>query len=345
MRLFSIVICIALVTLVTSPNAQQSAPEIPVVAPPQSDAPSVPMGDIAAERMPLAGQAASPATSQATQSESSTRIALETALTKLVEKLNGEEKKAEKSLAEAILEFLGKLAALVATILGCFVTYKGLRKIPVVRDNSGILILGCGAVVVLGLFYLLSGLVSPVLYAVVAILILLIALVLAAAHLMKFIDEKYPDVKDAILSNFTEGTPGESFRRAGRNRLRALHEWLSCLSWCQKEWREPELELNGTLAEGFVRSVFKLLPNDAAAPSWRNLDDQLLMPIMTRVTFLGENNKAAELVNIQAGLVVIKEGDNVRFARFDNEGYAVLLTSLTSKTAGYIQYQYRSAES
>ena len=67
----------------------------------------------------------------------------------------------------------------------------------------------------------------------------MIALVLAAAHLIKFIDEKYPDVKDSIIDYFSESSTEASLRRTTRNNVRHMRAWLSSLSFVQQLSGEP----------------------------------------------------------------------------------------------------------
>jgi len=344
-------VCVALIALTIPSHAQEQssastksagAAQTPIGVPAAKQAPataSAPKQDIASQTNPLAGSPAQSIANQPLQPEVSAQIELEKELTKLATKLNSslEPKKDDKITLNIFVDFLTKLVTLVATILGCFVTYKGLIKIPAVRSNSEILIFGLGAVVVLVLFYLLSGLVTSVLYVLVAILILLIALVLAAAHFIKFIDEKYPDVKDSIIAHFTESSADASLKRNARNNLRMIRDWLSSLSFTQQIHGEPQLELIGAFAEGYKRSVFTLSPNDVVAPFWKNVDDRLLVPVMISVTFYDEDNNVAELVNIQPGLVVVREGDSFKYVRFDNSGFRLLGVSLMEKHQEWIK--------
>jgi hypothetical protein len=314
----------------------QSAGEQKAGAPPsskQEPATVTPKQESSAQTKPAAVQPSLPAASQPVQTESAAQVELEKELTKLATTLNTTlgSKKEEKKTVDSIVDFLSKLAALVATILGSFVTYKGLRKIPAVRDNSEILILALGAVIVLVLFYLLSGLVTSVLYVLVAILVLLIALVLATAHLIKFIDEKYPDVKDSIIAHFSESSSEASLRRTARDNVRGMCNWLLSLSFIQQINGEPEMELIGAIAEGYKKSLFKIHPDGAVAPFWKNVDDRLLVPVMISVTFHADGESVAELVNIQPGLVVIKVGDKFKYAAFDNKGFQLMAASLLQK--------------
>jgi hypothetical protein len=285
-------------------NSPAAKEEPATVSPKQGPAP---------QTNPVAAQPSLQSASQPVQVEPASQVELEKELTKLAVTLNGAlaTKKEERKPVDSLVDLLSKLATLVATILGCFVTYKGLRKIPSVRDNSEILILALGAAVVLVLFYLLSGLVTSVLYVLVAILILLIALVLAAAHLIKFIDERYPEVKDSIIAYFSESSTEVSLRHTARDNVRRMRDWLSSLSFNQQINGEPEMELIGAFAQGYEKSIFKIHPDGAVAPSWKNIDDRMLVPIMTSVTFRGADESCAELVNVQPGLVVIKVGNEV----------------------------------
>jgi hypothetical protein len=287
----------------------------------------------AQQTIPLTGPPAPLTIKQPLPPDAAAKVDLERSLTKLADKLNNslELKKDEKNIPDTIIDLLIKIATLVATVLGCVVSYVGLRKIPAVRNNSGVLIAALGAIVVLVLFYLLSGIVTSVLYVIVAILILLTALALAAAHLMQFIDEKYPEVKELLITYFSVPSTEASLRHIARDNVRGMLDWLSRLSFIQQINGEPRLELIGTLAEGFERSVFELRPNASIAPFWKNIDDRLLMPVMASVTFYDKDNNAAELVNIQPGLLVLKESGGLKYARFYDKGFSLLMASLLEK--------------
>jgi hypothetical protein len=314
-----------------STGSEQKAGNPPVAK--QEPTTVTPKQESALQTKPAAAQSSPPATGHSVQPEPAPQVELEKELTKLAAKLNETlgAKKEEKKTLDSVVDFLTKLAALVATILGCFVTYKGLRKIPAVRDNSEILLLALGAVVVLVLFYLLSGLVTSVLYVLVAILILLIALVLAAAHLIKFIDEKYPDVRDSLIAYFSESSTEASLKRTTRDNIRRMRDWLSTLAFMLQINGEQEIELIGAFVEGYEKSLFKIHPDSAVAPFWKNVDDRLLVPVMTSVTLCVGDESRAELVNIQSGIVVIKVGDGFKYARFDYKGFELMSASLLQK--------------
>jgi len=271
-----------------------------------------------------------PASVNGQQPNPSVHADLERELTKLAAKVNVllEPKKEDTKLAETFMDFLSKLVTLAATILGCFVSYKGLKKIPVVKDNSEIVILSLSAVVLLVLFYLLSGLVTSVLYVLIAIIILSIALVLAAAHLLKFIDDKYPEVKDSIIAHF-EGTKTDaSVRRMARDNVRRMEDWLSSLVFIQQIKGEKQLELAGSFVEGFDRSLFQIHPDKGIAAHWKNLDDRMLVPVMASVTIYLKDELRGEVVNIQPGMVVITVSGEVQYKRFSNEGFTLMGESL-----------------
>jgi len=251
------------------------------------------------------------------------------ALTKLVEKKSEPEK-----LGTTIFDLLGKLGALVVTILAGYGSYKASRKIPWFKENREFVATVVTAVSVVVLFYLLSGIVTSVLYVLVAILVLLIALVLAGAHLLKFIDDKYPDVRDSVLSSFAESSGTKSARKLVRDNIRNVGDWLSGLVFIQSLNGEDELVLEGSFAEGFDTSVFQLHPAERVTAHWQNIDDTMLIPIGTTLRLRDSaSREEAEVINIQMGMIVVRIGDALRFKKFNVDGFQSLGAALIQHQA------------
>ena len=211
---------------------------------------------------------------------------LEKELTKLVSSLNGyvtlKSKPTKRDIKTDIMDFLTKLVALIGAILGCFVTYKGLKKVPVINNDKEILATLMGVVALAVIFYFLSGLVTSAVYIIIALIILAIALVLAAAHFLKFIDDKYPDIKDSIIEYFTASSMHRNIRKTVRNNVRLMEDWLSNIVFVQIIGGETELQLDGSVVEGYDRSKFTVEPYEKIASHWRNIDDRMLVPIKAR---------------------------------------------------------------
>jgi hypothetical protein len=253
---------------------------------------------------------------------------LSQALTKFVES-----KSQSQRLSKTILDFLSKLVALIATILGCFVSYKAITHVSFFKEHKGIIRTILSVVVFCVLFYLLSGLVTSVLYIVIAIIILLICLVLAAAHVISFIDEKYPEVKEEIIAYFT-GKKEKPIRKVVRENISNMESWLSNLVFIQMLGGEVKLELVGSFVEGYDFSFFEIEPDEKIDSHWKNIDDRILIPVKASLKVKNtENNETAEVINVQAGLVVIKKDESIEYKKFDYKGYQILGASLVQEQA------------
>jgi hypothetical protein len=262
---------------------------------------------------------------------------LERELVNLAATLNARLRQPEKkSLSESFLDFLAKLAALIATIIGCIVSYKGLKKVPAFNDNKEVIALILGTIVLAVVFYCLSGLVTSVLYVLIAILVLLIALTLGVAHLLKFIDEKYPDAKDGIISFFSGSPEGKSVRRLARENISAMQSWLENIVFFQKLTGKMSLELAGSFVAGYDMSHFEIQPDDSLVPHWKNVDGRMLVPVKVRLTvFNSEDKSIAEVVNVQTGVVVVRSQESLHFKEFDYNGQKLVLASFVQSGAEY----------
>ena len=266
-----------------------------------------------------------PQTSQDNErKETAARTELESELTEVAKSVNAQlhAKTPSKSSTDTLLDFLSKLAGLIVTLLGAFVTFKGLKKVPVVKDNQGIVVVGLGVVVLAVLFYFLSGLVTSVLYVLVAILVLLIALLLAGAHVLKFIDDEYPDVKDSIIAFFDGSSQQKSGRKLSRDIIRQLEQWLATVVFLQQINAETRLVLVGSFVGGYDVSVFEIHPDQNTFAHWKNLEDRMIVPITAALTVVkSEDKSSAEVVNIQPGLVVVRKSDGIEYVAFDHDGF------------------------
>jgi uncharacterized membrane protein len=251
-------------------------------------------------------------------------IGLTRALTKFVE-----EKSEPENASTKVVDFLTKLGVLVATIIGCYVSYAGIRKIPWFAEHREFVVTAFTAIFLLVLFYLLSGLVTSVLYVLVAILILLISLFLAAAHLLKFIDEKYPDVRDNILAHFSESSSSRSAQKLVRDNVRNMFEWLSNIVFMQRVNGDTLLTLVGSFVDGFDTSIFEIEADDRVLSHWEIINDKMLIPVKMNLRVIDSSTGTdAQIVNIQLGLVVVKMNNKLQFKKFSNAGFQVLGAAL-----------------
>ena len=255
------------------------------------------------------------------------------ALTKLVEKKSEPEK-----LSTTLLELLEKLGALIGTLIACYASYKASKEIPWFKENKEFIGTVAAAVALVVLFYLLSGIVTSVLYVFVAILILLVALVISAAHLLSFIDTRYPDVRDSILSRFSDSPQQKPLKKIVRDNAKNLYDFLVNIAFAQSVAGEPELTLHGSLAEGFDKSTFRFTPSENIASSWQIIDDRLLVPVGMSITLCrDDNSEEAVIVNIQLGLVVVRIGDKLELRKFNHEGFKRL-------GAAFVQHQMKKLQ-
>ena len=257
-------------------------------------------------------------------------VDLAKALTKLAEKRAEPEK-----ITTTIFGLLGKLGALVGTLIAAYGSYKASKKIPWFKENREFVATVVTSVSVVVLFYLLSGIITSVLYVVIAVLVLLIALALAGAHLLQFIDEKYPDVRDSILHSFAESTTSKSTRKLVRDNTRNVCDWLSNIVLVQSLNGDYELVLIGSFVEGFDASTFQLHPAERTTAHWQIIDDRMLVPVGTTLRLKNAvNGNEAEVVNIQMGMVVVRVGEGLCFQRFDADGFKILGAALLQHQAG-----------
>jgi amino acid transporter len=123
------------------------------------------------------------------------------------------DKQAEQgSVSIKFLDFLAALAGAVGAILALVCSIIALRKrawfeklVPIIMSIIFAITL---ATVLLVFFYLFSGVVIALLNVLIALSILLIVGLIAAVHLLTFIDE-HPKLKRAILGDFAE-SPGDT---------------------------------------------------------------------------------------------------------------------------------------
>lgn len=260
-------------------------------------------------------------------------IGLTQALTKFVKKKSDPE-----DVPTKVLDFLSKLWILIATILGCYISYKGISKVPWFKQHQELIVTVITATFLLVLFYLLSSLVTSVLYVIIAILILLISLLLAAAHLIKFIDEKYPDVRDRILAHFSESSDGKSAQKLVRKNVRSMYDWLSSIVFMQRVNGDIQLKLNGSFVEGFDTSIFEIEADDRVLSHWEIIGDKMLIPVKVNLRLIDSSTGVeAQVVNIQLGLVVVRLDNQLQFKKFSNDGFQLLGAELLQAYAKNIK--------
>ena len=167
-------------------------------------------------RAPASNRAETPSPAQAPSQQQTQTISpslqeslvgLTDAVKKLVDKQAEQE-----STPIKFFDFFTALAGTIGALVVLCGTLIALRKRSWFEKNKLIITLTFFAIVfgivLLVSLYLLSGLVIAMLYGVIAIIILFVALLIAAAHLLTFIDEKYPELKREILKLFPESPGG-----------------------------------------------------------------------------------------------------------------------------------------
>lgn len=288
------------------PNKEKSAPAAATASPSASPSPSQPPSP--PKTVPLSQKLEQPL------------LELTDALTKFVKKQSEPE-----NVATTILDFLIKLVALIAAIVGCYISYKGIKKIPWFKEHQDILVTILTVILLIVSSYLLSGLVTSVLYVLIAILILLIALLVAGAHLMEFIDAKYPDVRDDIVARFSESSTSKSADKLVRGNVRNIFDWLSNIVFVQGVNGNTQLKLTGSFVDGFDTSIFEIEADDRVLSHWENFSDRMLIPVKVNLRLVdSRNGQEAQLVNIQIGLVVVRLNNELQFKKFSNEGFQQL---------------------
>jgi len=229
-----------------------------------------------------------------------------------------------------LLDFLTKLAGLIATLVGLYVTYKGLMQLSFFEKYKKEISFIISISVVLIIFYLLSNVLTSVLYIIIAILVLLISLVIASAFLIKFIDESYPEIKENIIEFFTNKSINYSLQKSSRKNIQLLESWLLNLILAQKAHGTVILELEGSFVGGYNKTSFELIADENIEPSWKNINNTMLIPIKLIVTVTNtETNESGTILNIQNGMIVINDNDNVIFKKLNIDGYQILGKSLS----------------
>lgn len=229
-----------------------------------------------------------------------------------------------------ILDFLTKLATLIATLVGIYVTYKGLMQLSFFEKYKKEISFLISISVILVILYLLSNVLTSILYIIIAILVLLIALVIASAFLIKFIDDSYPEIKENIIEFFSKGSVNTSLRKSSRKNIKLLEEWLINLTMIQKFHGSTKLQLEGSFIHGYNQTIFEIIADESLQPHWKNINNSMLIPIKIKVTIIDTaTNKNSTIVNIQDGMIVINDNSNIEFKKLDISGYQTIGQSLT----------------
>jgi len=302
-------------------SALSAASSAAPTAPPVSSSP--PPSEAATQRSTLGG---SPVGS-AVQSSPSVFIippGLEQPISDLAKALTrlADKKAAPEKLTTTVGELLSKLGALITAIVTGWGAYKASKKIPWFKEHRELIVTVVGAIFLVVLFYVLSGIVTSVLTVIVAILVLLVALVVASAHLLSFIDEKYPDARDGVLSWFSESTTSKSAQKLVRDNTRLMCDFLENLLFNMRTTGESELVLSGSLTEDFDTSVFRLVPSERLISHWQIIDDKIIVPVGTSLHLKNTDSGAmGEVVNVQMGMVVVRINDSLCFKKFSLDGF------------------------
>ena len=232
-------------------------------------------------------------------------------------------------LYEKLLTLLGSIATIIATLLGAYISYIGLSQIPFFEKNKGLIAGILGSIVFLVGLYVISGVIVSVVYVFVAILVLILAIIVFGAQLISVIDEKYPEVKTKILNSVVGSGHETPLKSLSRKNIDSLESWLSNMVFIQQIGGDTTLELVGSLVEGFTATRFTVSPDAKISSHWKNVDDRMLVPVAAKLeVFNTETERSAEVLNFQTGLVVIREGDETKFERFNVEGFSILGTAL-----------------
>ncbi|MEW8626589.1 MAG: YrzE family protein [Candidatus Thiodiazotropha sp.] len=232
-------------------------------------------------------------------------------------------------LHEKLLTLLGSLATVIATLLGSYISYIGLKQIPFFEKNKGLIAGILGSIAFLVGLYVISGVIISVVYVFIAILVLILAIIVFGAQLISVIDEKYPEIKTKILNSVVGGGEETPLKSLSRKNIDSLESWLSHIVFIQQLGGDTTLELTGSLVEGFTATKFTVSPDAKISAHWKSIDDRMLVPVAAKLeVFNIETERSAEVLNFQTGLVVIKENDETKFERFNVEGFSILGAAL-----------------
>lgn len=250
------------------------------------------------------------------------------ALTRLAnEKAQGD------SLTTSTVDFLVKLATLVGTLVAAGVAIKASNSDSWIGRHRGVVLAGISAGFTVALYYVLAGVVTTVLVIFTAVLFLLTVLVVAGTHLAVFLFATVPQARQAMLALAGPeygGVPAgesddESLEALARANVRGIYRWLSDTALRQGLAGEAELHLPGSLAEGYDHSIFQLLPAERVPSHWENLHDRMLVPVGIRLLLrAAAGGDDVEVVNVQAGLVVVREGERLQYRQFSIAGFREL---------------------
>lgn len=297
-------------TALAAPSASSGAPPSPASAIPTA--------------LPALSPATVPSSGASAADLTSNLVALTSALTKFVEKRSEPE-----NLTTTVFDVLAKVAALLVTLIAGYGAYKATQTLPWFKEHKEFIATCVVSAAVVVLFYLLSGIVVSTLYILIAVLVLLTAMLIAAAHLLAFIDTKYPDVRDSILASFSESSADKDLQKLARDNIRNMHSWLSSLSFIQNLSGDIELHLPGSFATDFDSTTFRLEPSERITSGWQLIDDRMLIPISASIVIRNSEDMLEGLVvNIQPGLVVISVEGKIQYKKFDQPGLQLLASAL-----------------
>lgn len=237
---------------------------------------------------------------------------------------------------EGALDFFSKLVAIFVSIVGPYLTYLGLiQASPLERHKETIAKLAV-IIGVVSCVYVFSGIVTSVLYAIIAFIVLLISLVVAFAFIIKFIDESLPEVKESLLSKFTQNGRDLKPRQLAKKCAISVANVLNTIADYQQIHGVPKLHFDNSFVEGFDKTILELLPHSSVTSHWTTIDNEVVVPVNINATVTDSSTgKAVKVININAGLVVVEDGKSLDYRKFDRDGLTEVANEMVK-----IQYQH-----
>lgn len=229
------------------------------------------------------------------------------------------------SVGDFVLKFLG----IMASIFGPYVAYLGLTQVPFFeKHKSTIASIATISGIVLCI-YIFSSIVTSLLYALVAFIILITALVVACAFIIKFIDDSYPEVKESIIAAFSPSNHQTNLKSLSRKNCQAIGAWLDSFVSSQQLTGQFKLKLNGSIVKGFDNSNFELVPHQNISPHWAVIDKEVLVPINIKLTVSdSKSGEEAVVININNGLVAVQSGEKLIYKQFNFDGVSEMVKSM-----------------